>query len=305
MSKGAVYLDYNQTALDAQYNNQLAAPMFREHIKRYRELTDLAKSTLTCTENIAYGKGAQEQLDIYQPLRKNAPVQVFIHGGAWQQLDKDDSGLAAPAFVGAGAMLVALGFGCVPNVPVDTMVDQVRRAIAWLWQSVQKYGGDRDRIFISGHSSGAHLVSQCLSADWPGQFNSPADVIKGATFISGLGDLEPVRLSYRNELLKFDARAVERLSLVRQQPAVSCPLLAVYASGDTAEFKRQTREVAEYWRRQHLDADMMEIAGRHHYDVVFELTDPNSELFRACARQMGLPVALLPPTSKPQSTTHD
>lgn len=303
MSSSAVYLDYDQAALDAQYNNQLAAPMFRDHIKRYRELTDLAKSALTCTENIEYGKGVQEQLDIYRPLRSGAPVQVFIHGGAWQQLDKDDSGLAAPAFVGAGAMLVALDFGRVPYVSVDTMVDQVRRAIAWLWQNVQAYGGDRDKIFISGHSSGAHLVSQCLSADWPGQFSSPFDTIKGATFISGLGDLEPVRLSYRNELLKLDARAVERLSLVRQQPAVSCPLLAVYASGDTAEFQRQTREVAEYWLRQHLDADIMEIAGRNHYDVVLDLTDLNSELFRACARQMGLSLALLPSTSKPQSAT--
>jgi len=303
MSNGAVYRDFDQEALDAQYNNQLAAPLFRDHIKRYRELTDLAKRTLTCTENIAYGNGAQEQLDIYRPLRSDAPVQVFIHGGAWQRLDKDDSGLAAPAFVGAGAMLVSLSFGCVPIVPVDTMVDQVRRAIAWLWRNVHEYGGGRDKIFISGHSSGAHLVSQCLSADWPGQFDCPADVIKGATFISGLGDLEPVRLSYRNQLLKLDGRAVERLSLVRQQPAVSCPLLAVYATGDTVEFQRQTREVGEYWRRQHLDAEIIEIAGRGHYDVMLDLADPHSELFRACARQMGLSVALSPSMSKPQSKT--
>ena len=299
MSNGAVYRDYDQAALDAQYNNQLAAPLFRDHIQRYRELTNLAKSALICTENIAYGKGAHERLDIYRPLRSDAPVQVFIHGGAWQQMDKDDSGLAAPAFVGAGAMLVSLSFGRVPDVPVDTMVDQVRRAIAWLWQNVQGYGGDRENIFISGHSSGAHLVSQCLSADWAGQFGCPADVIKGAAFISGLGDLEPVRLSYRNELLKLDERAVQRLSLIHQQPTVKCPLLAAYASGDTAEFRRQTREVGEYWRRQHLDAQIIEITGRGHYDIALDLADPQSELFRACARQMGLS----PSTSKSESAT--
>ena len=284
----AVYRGYDQTALDAQYNNQLAAPLFRDHIRRYRELTGLAKSALACTENIAYGEGAQERLDIYRPARSGAPVQVFIHGGAWRQLDKDDSGLAAPAFVGAGAMLVALSFGRVPDVPVGTMVDQVRRAIVWLWHIVQAYGGDQNKIFISGHSSGAHLVSQCLSADWPGQFGCPADVIKGATFISGLGDLEPVRLSYRNRLLQLDEQAVKRLSLVHQRPTVSCPLLAVYASGDTAEFRRQTREAGEYWRRQRLDAEIIEIAGRGHYDIMFDLADPQSRLFRACARQMGL-----------------
>ena len=211
-------------------------------------------------------------------------------------MDKDDSGLAAPAFVGAGAMLVALSFGRVPDVPLDTMVDQVRRAIAWLSHNVQRYGGDSDKIFISGHSSRAHLASQCLSADWSGQFGCPADVIKGATFISGLGDLEPVRLSYRNRLLLLDDQAVKRLSLVHQRPTVSCPLLAVYASADTAEFRRQTREVGEYWRRQRQGAEIIEIAGRGHYDIVFDLADPQSRLFRACARQMGLSATLPPPT---------
>ena len=303
MSKGAVYRDYDQTALDAQYNNQLAAPQFRDHIRRYRELTDQAKSAVMCSENIAYGESLQERLDIYRPLRTGAPVQVFIHGGAWQQLGKDDSGFAAVAFVGAGAMLVALGFGRVPDVPVDTMVDQVRRAIAWLWRNVEDYGGDSDKIFVSGHSSGAHLVSQCLSADWPGKFRCPADVIKGATFISGLGDLEPVRLSYRNALLNLNEQGVESLSLMHQQPTVKCPLLAVYASGDTAEFRRQTREVGEYWRRQQLDAEIIEIAGRGHYDIVLDLADRQSELFRACARQMGLSAALSPSTSTPENAT--
>jgi len=295
MSSGAIYRGYDQAALDAQYNNQAAAPGFREHISRYAELTRQAKATVPYIENIAYGEGSQELLDIYSASARPAPVQVFIHGGAWQQLDKNDSGLAAPAFVGAGAMLVAVSFGGVPEVPVDTMVDQVRRAIAWLWRNVESHGGDRDRIFISGHSSGAHLASQCLSADWRGNFGCPADVIKGATFISGLGDLEPVRLSYRNELLKLDELAVKRLSLIHQHPTVKCPLLAAYASADTAEFRRQTREVGEYWRRLRLDAEIIEIAGRGHYDIVLDLADPQSELFRACALQMGLSSA--PPAS--------
>ena len=303
MSSGAIYRGYDQAALDAQYNNQAAAPRFREHIGRYAELTRQAKASVTCIENIAYGDGAQELLDIYPASVRPAPVQVFIHGGAWQQMDKDDSGLAAPAFIGAGAMLVALSFGRVPDVPVDTMVDQVRRAIAWLWRNVESHGGDKHRIFISGHSSGAHLVSQCLVADWLGDLGCPADVIKGATFISGLGDMEPVRLSYRNALLRFDESAIKRLSLVHRQPTVRCPLLAAYATGDTDEFRRQTREAGEYWRRQGLPAEIMEVAGRDHYDIVFDLADAPSKLFRACARQMGLSAASVPSTSKPESAT--
>ena len=144
----------------------------------------------------------------------------------------------------------------------------------------------------------APLITSAGQPNPPGQFGCPADVIKGATFISGLGDLEPVRLSYRNELLKLDEGAVERLSLIHQHPTVNCPLLAVYASGDTDEFRRQTREAGEYWRRQGLPTEILEVAGRDHYDIVFDLADSRSELFRACARQMGLSAAPVSPTSK-------
>lgn len=288
MSTGKVYRDYDQAALDAQYNNQAAAPLFRDHLRRYRELTNFAKGSLSCIENLAYGDAAEEILDIYCPKRNAAPVQVFIHGGAWQHLGKDDSGLVAPAFVEAGAMLVALNFGGVPHTSLDKMVHQVRQAIAWLWHNVEGNGGDRDKIFISGHSSGAHLASQCLTADWRGEFDCPNEVIKGATFVSGLGDLDPVRLSYRNELLKLDAQAVKRLSLIHQQPTVKCPLLVAYARSDTSEFQRQTREVGEYWRRHDLATEIIEVPDSGHYDVVFDLADPQSQLFRSCARQMGL-----------------
>lgn len=302
LSPDKVYRDYDQAGLDAQYNNQAAVPLFRDHLQRYRELTTAAKGRLTCIDNLAYGDGEQEILDIYCPERTAAPVQVFIHGGAWQHLGKDDSGLAAPAFVGAGAMLVALNFGAAPHASLDTMVHQVRQAIAWLWNNVENSGGDRDRIFISGHSSGAHLASQCLTADWRGEFGCPNDIIKGVTFVSGLGDLDPVRLSYRNELLKLDAAAVKRLSLIHQQPTVKCPMLVAYASADTAEFQRQTREVGHYWKRQGMATEIMEIPDRGHYDVLLDLADPQSELFHSCARQMNLSGVLSNETTSPATT---
>ena len=283
-----VYRDYDQEALDLQYNNRAAAPGFADHIQRYRTLTDEAKLKLKCIENLAYGTAPEETLDLYRALQDSAPVLIFVHGGAWQHLGKDDSGFAANAFVPVGAMVASLNFGHAPDATLDTMVNQVRRAVAWLWHNVMSYGGDPQKLFIAGHSSGAHLVSQCLTANWQGEYECPNDVIKGALFASGLGDLEPVRLSYRNALLKLDAQAVKRLSLVHQQPTVKCPLIVAYASSDTAEFRRQTREVGEYWRRHGLATEFIEVADSCHYDVVLDLAEPKSELFLSCARQMAL-----------------
>lgn len=284
-----VYRDYDQAGLDAQYNNQRQVPSVREHLKRYRDLTDAAKGKVRCVENLAYGSAPEETLDLYGDAGGTAPVLVFIHGGAWQHLGKDDSGFMAPAFVAAGAMVAALNFGHVPEAGIDTMVSQARRAVAWLWHHVGDYGGDPQRIFLVGHSSGAHLLSQCLTARWQTEFDCPGDVVKGALFASGLGDLEPVRLSYRNALLQLDAQAVARLSLIHQRPTVRCPLIVAFAEADTPEFQRQTRAVGDYWRGHGLPVQLVQATGRHHYDMLFDLADPTAALFQACAHLMRLP----------------
>ena len=284
-----VYRSYDQAALDAQYNNQRSVPAadHAAYMKRYTDDTTRAKQTSRCALDLRYGEHPDQLLDLYLTEATPAPVQVFIHGGAWRQLGKNDSGFAAPAFTQAGAVFAALHFSVSPAATLDTMVQQVREAIAWLWRHAESYGGDPSRIFLSGHSSGSHLLSQCLVADWLGEFGCPADVIKGATFVSGLVDLEPVRLSYRNTGLKLDEAAVQRLSLVHQTPTVRCPLIAAYAEQDTDEFSRQTRDMAEYWNRCGLPAQLFEIQDRNHFDVAFDLADPASPLFRACAAQMG------------------
>ncbi len=284
----SVYRGYDQAGLDAQYNNQQTVDNFRSYIARYRALSEEAKRTLPCVENIAYGPSPDETLDIYGPADGLAPVLVFIHGGAWQALGKDDSAFMAPAFVNAGALVVALNFGNVPAVTVDTMVNQARRAVAWLGQHVAEYGGDPQRLYLAGHSSGSHLLSQCLTADWPASGLSPGPAIRGAVFTSGLCDLEPVRLSYRNERLKLDEAAVQRLSLVHQQPTVRCPLIVACAETDTAEFQRQTLATGDYWRAHGNPVQTFQISGKNHYDMVLDLADPGSALFKACVRMMSL-----------------
>ncbi len=290
-STTTVYRDWNQQELDAQYNNRAAAPDFARQTARYRTLTDSAKQAFHHVENLSYGTAPEERLDLYVPTGSGAPVLVFVHGGAWQMLGKDDSGFPAHALLPAGALVASLNFGHVPDASLDTMVDQVRRAVAWLWQHVADHGGDPDRLFLAGHSSGAHLVGQCLTADWPTDYGCPADAIKGALFISGLGDLEPVRLSYRNALLHLQAQDVGRLSLVHQRPTVSCPLIVAYADGDTAEFQRQTREVGHYWQAQGLPTQALVIPDRCHYQIVLDLAEADSVLCRSLANLM----ALVPP----------
>ena len=283
-----VFRNFDQGELDRQYNSRGTVPDHTIYTRQYAERTREAKRALACIENLRYGDGPDETLDFYPATKPGAPVQVFLHGGDWRALSKEDSGFAAPAFVAAGAAFVAVDFSLVPSATVAGMGAQVRRALAWLWRNVAAHGGDPARIFVSGHSSGANLVSQLLTTDWALAFGAPADLIKGAAFMSGLGDLEPVRLSFRNAYLKLDEAMVSEVSLLRRKPGVRCPLVVAFGEGETDDYKRQCREVAAYWAAHGNAVEVFELKHRNHFDAVLEWADPQSALFRANRAMMGL-----------------
>ena len=212
----------------------------------------------------------------------------MARGGDWRALSKDDSAFAAPAYVGAGAMFVALDFTLVPQATLPEMGAQVRRALYWLWQNVALHGGDPARIHIAGHSSGANLVGQVLMTDWAREFDAPADLVKSACFMSGLGDLEPVRLSFRNEKLKLTPEVVAEVSLLRRGAVARCPLLVAVGSSETEDYLRQSREVADWWTARGEPAQLIAPAGRHHFDAVLEWANPASVLFKAQLALRGL-----------------
>ena len=283
-----IWRDYDLAALNVQYNSRGTVADFASYLQRYAQLTRAAKASLPCSQNLSYGDQGIERLDVYPAPKADAPVLVFLHGGDWRSLSKEDSGFAAPAFVAAGACFVVPDFTLLPDTRIEAMGAQLARMLTWVWRHITAYGGNPAQIFIAGHSSGANLVGQLLTTDWQNMADIPADIIKGAVFISGLGDLEPVRLSFRNENLGLDRAAVIEASLLHRRPTAACPLLVAVGAGETDDYKRQSREVAAYWRAQGSRAEFFELANRHHFDSVLDWGDLQSGLFRATLAMMNL-----------------
>jgi arylformamidase len=290
LSATPLWRGYDQAALDRQYNSRGSVPDVTVYLREYAERSAAAKASLACMENIAYGLGDDDRLDLFPVpgARGRSPVLVFLHGGDWRALSKDDSAFAAPAYVAAGAMFVALDFTPVPEATLPGMGAQVRRALYWLWHNVALHGGDPARIHIAGHSSGANLVGQLLMTDWEREFGAPADLVKSACFMSGLGDLEPVRLSFRNEKLNLTPEVVAEVSLLRRGAVARCPLLVAVGGNETEDYLRQSREVADWWTARGEPAQLIAPAGRHHFDAVLEWADPASALFKAQIALMDL-----------------
>lgn len=280
------FLRYTQTELDQQYDQRVWAPNGLEVVRRYTEISDEVRAKLGAPKAFSYGPTPAETLDLYPTKAANAPIHVFIHGGAWRLLSKHDSGFAAEHFVRAGAHFIALDFALLPVVTLTEMVAQVRRAIGWVYRNAHQFGGDPARIHVSGHSSGGHLAGCVAVTDWAA-LDLPPDVVKSTVCASGMYDLLPVRLSARNDYVKLTLETEHALSPMRHLDKINAPVFVAYGARESDEFKRQSRSFAAALGRC-LAAPLAEYEGLDHYEVALTLTDPNDRLGRAALDLMGL-----------------
>src|SRR5205807_234589 len=176
----AVFLDYDQAALDAAYDQAAYAPNREQLIERRIRDSELARRRIGEPERAAYGPAEIERLDIYRTQRTPAPIFVFIHGGAWRSGHSPDFAGPAEMFLAAGAHYVVPDFALVQDVGGNLMVlaDQVLRAVAWVYENIARFGGDPGRLYLGGQSSGGHLAAVALTTDWRRDFDLPADMIK-------------------------------------------------------------------------------------------------------------------------------
>jgi arylformamidase len=293
MEMPVVYRDYDQNALDLQYNNQAQVSDPARYLNWYVTESEKARVRIKHRRDVAYGGLPDEKLDIFMPEGANAadrrPVLVFVHGGAWRNLDRTSSSFAAETFTSRGALYVALGFSRMPAAgSLDEMVAQVRAALAWLYDHIGEHGGDRERLHIVAHSSGAHLAAMAIGTNWPRLYGLPEQIVCSAMLVSGIYDLEPVRLSFRNEMLKLDRAAEIRNSPCRNLPHNEPPLLIAYGEYDTAEFKRQAREFFALWQRRYANSELLQLTGLNHYETIESITQPESVLARAAFRLFSL-----------------
>jgi arylformamidase len=285
-----VFLGYDQAELDAAYNRAAYAPNREQLIKRRINDSELARLQVGEPERLAYGQAEIERLDIYRTKRDAAPVFVFIHGGAWRSGRSKDFATPAEMFLAAGVHYVVPDFAWVQDVGGSLMVlaDQVRRAIAWVYRNAVRFGSDPTRLYVGGQSSGEHLAAVALTTDWPRDFGLPADIIKGGMCISGMYDLEPVRLSARSNYVKFDQTTVATLSPIRHLDRLHAPVIVAYGTCETPEFQRQNRELAAAVENAGKKVHLLVAEHYNHFELPETLGNPYGLLGRAALDLMSL-----------------
>jgi len=286
-----VWLDMDQKELDDAYDQAVYAPNRNQLNDRRASESERVRTRIGAPQRTAYGTTPHEMLDIYRAAAKtDAPVVVFIHGGAWRHGSARDSCYGAEPFVRAGAHFVALDFINVIESSGDlmAMIDQVRRGVAWTVRNAASFGGDPGRVYLTGHSSGAHLGGCVLITDWEKDFGLPRAPLRGATLCSGMYDLKPVRLSKRSEYVRFTDAVEDALSAQRHLDRIHCPVTLLHGTLETPEFQRQSRDFASALRAAGKPVKLIVASHYNHFEIGETLNNPYGAFGSAALEMMNL-----------------
>ncbi|MEU6060706.1 alpha/beta hydrolase [Streptomyces sp. NPDC047097] len=286
----------DQATLDRQYSPSSRVPSLAAYLTLYERRSEAARRDHPVRAGLRYGPHPAELLDYFPgrpdpgPGRGRPPLLVFVHGGNWQALGRAESAFPAPPLLRAGAAVAVVEYGLAPGTGLDAMAGMVRRAVGRLLDRAEELGFAPDRLYLCGTSAGAHLVAMALL---PGPYEEPAggpDVsgrIAGAVLLSGMYDLEPVRLSYVNEALRLDEAAALRNSPLHRLPERLPPVVMARGGNETEEYVRQHERMVAALRGR---AEVAEVVAerRDHFDLPGDLGVRGTELGDTVLGLLGL-----------------
>jgi arylformamidase len=262
---------------EAEYNNRARVPEHPEIFAAWARDAELFRAEMLkagrAELGLSYGDTPRQYFDLFLPeAGENAPLAVYIHGGWWRSLDPSMYSHGARGLTARGVTVAVVGYDLVPNVTLAEIIEQIRRACAFLWQ---RFGR---RMFVYGHSAGGHLAAAMVATDWSSLYpKAPPDMVPAGYAISGLFDLTPLVGISVNQDLRLDAAEARQLSPAFWPIPPGRIFDAVAGELESDEFRRQSRLIAENWKIS-AQTRYQDIAGTNHFTVVAPLADPNSAM---------------------------
>ncbi len=296
-----VYQSYTAEQLTAQMAVHATVENLGDYMAESAALAKAALDKVSGQFGIAYGEADVQKLDIYAPDGapvdpNGAPVLIDIHGGGWTAGTKETRSLPAPAVVGRGIIWVPIDYGLAPDYTMSAIVDHVRSAVAWVYKNISQYGGDPDRLFVSGNSAGGHLTGTTVMPGWHAKYGIPDNAVKGACAMSGVFDLGALVCAATgpNDALKMDLNEAIANAPIRHVPEAGLEpnpapaLIIAYGEPELDELKRQSRSFAAAWRNAGLSVREVQVPGAHHFAMSREFANTDGELHGAVMEMIGV-----------------
>jgi arylformamidase len=268
-----VYRGMDRQTLDAAYNNSAAVADSDQYLADWLRRSEALRARMPDHLDLAYGDASRERLDFFATKQSGAATLLFFHGGYWQRNDKEGFSFIAEGPLAHGFHVAVAGYTLAPEARMAGIVREARTALHWLHQHLPALGGNPARLYVGGWSAGGHLAAMLMDEA----------MVAGGLAISGLFDLEPIRLCYLNEKLGLDAEQAARNSPLLNLPARAAKLIIAYGSDELPELKRESREFGAVWSARGLPAETIEVANCHHYAVLEQLAQADGLLAKALA----------------------
>jgi len=259
-----------QEEIDQEYNPRLIVDNTDELIQSYNTESERVIKAYSNHSGIGYGPTRAETLDIFPTKITSSPIHIFFHGGYWHSLTSRDFAFVAEGLVRNGITAVLVNYALCPTVNIDEIVRQSRAAVAWTYRNAKTFGGNPERISVSGHSAGGHLTGMLLTTEWEKDYGLPINLINGFLTVSGLFDLAPFPFSWLQPKLQLTSEEVLRNSPLLLEPVYSPPVIVAVGADESQEFQRQSEVYAKYLKKYGVPVEYQLISGKNHFNIIHD-----------------------------------
>jgi predicted esterase len=281
---GVIYRGMTQAALDRAYDNRGHVAYYADHLARWAADSAALYAQAKVHRDLRYGPAPRQRLDFFPARSAGRPTVLFIHGGYWQWCDKEEECFVARGPLAHDINVAAAEYTLCPNIDLDGIVAEMHAAVDWLVPRLPVYGADPGRLIVSGSSAGAHLAA--MLAGRPD--------VKGTLLVSGLYELEPIRLTRLNQVIGMDRDTALRNSPILNLPGKAGPVCFAVGANELPELLRQTRDYYARWMAAKLPGWDLTVPGANHFSIMDEMADPNGLLTAAVLRLCGVYAASAP-----------
>jgi arylformamidase len=285
-----VFRGWTESQLNDQLNQTPYLPPFPE-LKKISESYAANSAQIRSQyppQTFSYGPSDAAQLDIFvPPFAADLPVMIFFHGGSWDFDNKSNYSTQAVPFLMANAIFISVGFDNIPPNTMTGLIAQCQSAVAWVYKNAKNFGGDPNRLYVSGHSSGGHLANMMLCTEWQ-QHGLPPNLFKGGSILSGWTDLLPVSLSMRQQFLKLTPEEVNDFSPVNFAQNVKCPVIITCGGDESPYMQMQSGDWATKLQAYSRLAGAYRAPNHNHFQTPLLFNDNDNQVIKATLALMGL-----------------
>ena len=258
-----IWNGFTRAALDIAYNNTAACPHAAGTLAVLTARSETTRTRFCNARNVAYGPKERQRFDLFHCGEVGAPLFVFIHGGYWQRNHKDMFSAMADVPLAQGFDAALIGYTLAPEASLSEIIAECKAAI----RAILAETGPR-KLILSGWSAGGHLAARLVEMP-------EVDVVFA---ISGIFDLEPIRLGALNDKVCLTVEEAKAESPLHRLDHATKPVIVTYGTGELPELQRQSQDYFMAREKLGLPGCLLPLAGKDHFTILAELADPEGAL---------------------------